>query len=133
MPLERVNQSFRDISLSFAKNPLNRDLIDLTNETTISRSLQNLVLTKRGERFFDQNLGSDVYASLFENVDLISAATIKTSIEDVIKNYEPRVNLLEVYVEVDEEGTGYSVEMIYEIIGIEAQPQQLSFALQQTR
>jgi len=133
MPLERVSQSFRDISLSFARNPLNSDLIDITNETSISRAIQNLVLTQKGERFFNQDLGSDVSASLFENLDLISSAVIQSSIENVINNYEPRVKLLEVNVNVNEEGNGYEVRMLYDIIGIEALPQQLDFALQQTR
>jgi len=133
MPLERVSQSFRDISLSFARNPLNSDLIDITNETSISRAIQNLVLTQKGERFFNQDLGSDVSASLFENLDLISSAVIQSSIENVINNYEPRVKLLEVNVSVNEEGNGYEVRMLYDIIGIEALPQQLDFALQQTR
>jgi phage baseplate assembly protein W len=133
MPLERVSQSFKDISLSFAKNPLNRDLIGITNEASISRAVQNLVLTQRGERFFNQNLGSDVSASLFENLDLITAAAVKSSVENVIKSYEPRVNLIEVDVNINEEDNSYEVRMLYDIIGIEAQPQQLDFALQQTR
>ena len=133
MPLERVSQSFKDISLSFAKNPLNSDLIGITNEASISRAVQNLVLTQRGERFFNQNLGSDVSASLFENLDLITAAAVKSSVENVIKSYEPRVNLIEVDVNINEEDNSYEVRMLYDIIGIEAQPQQLDFALQQTR
>jgi phage baseplate assembly protein W len=133
MPIQRVSQSFIDISLSLGKNPLNRDVVDLKNERAIARSIQNLVLTQRGERPFSQNLGSDVSVSLFENVDFISAAVIQSSIENVIRTYEPRVNLQKVNVNLNEDGTGYYVDIVYEIIGIEAQPQQLEFALQQTR
>lgn len=133
MPIQRVSQSFIDISLSLGRNPLNRDVVDLKNERAIARSIQNLVLTQRGERPFSQNLGSDVSASLFENVDLISAAVIQSSIENVIRTYEPRVNLQTVNVNLNENSNGYYVDIVYEIIGIEAQPQQLEFALQQTR
>jgi phage baseplate assembly protein W len=133
MPIQRVSQSFIDISLSLGRNPLNRDVVDLKNERAIARSIQNLVLTQRGERPFSQNLGSDVSVSLFENVDFISAAVIQSSIENVIRTYEPRVNLQRVNVNLNEDGTGYYVDIVYEIIGIEAQPQQLEFALQQTR
>jgi len=133
MPIERVSQAFRDISLSFGTNPLNRDLVDLRNESAIARSIQNLVLTQRGERPFNQRLGSDVSVTLFENVDFISAAAIQSSIEDTIRTFEPRVSLKEVNVEVDENDTGYYVRIVYDIIGIEAQPQQLDFALQQSR
>ena len=45
MPLERVSQGFKDISMSFQTNPLNDDLIALKNTTAIARSLRNIVLT----------------------------------------------------------------------------------------
>lgn len=133
MPLQRVSQSFKDISLTLGTNPLNSDLVDLKNETAIARSIQNLVLTQRGERPFNQNLGSGVYASLFENVDLISSASIQSSIEEVIRTYEPRVILNRVVVDPNEDNNGYYVTVLYDIIGIEAQGQKLEFALQQTR
>ena len=133
MPVERVSKAFKDISLSLGTNPLNRDLIDLKNESAIARSIQNLVLTQRGERPFNRDLGSNVSATLFENVDFISAASIKSSIEEVIQAYEPRVILQEVNIELNEDSTGYYVKILYEIVGIESQAQQLDFALQQTR
>jgi phage baseplate assembly protein W len=133
MPIERVSQSFKDISLSLSTNPLNSDIVDIKNETAIARSVQNLVLTIRGERFFNQTLGSNVYNSLFENVDLISAATIQSQIEEVIRNYEPRVDLQTVIVNPNQNLDGYDITIYYDIIGIEAQGQRLEFALQQTR
>ena len=57
MPLQRVSKGFKDISLSFQVNPINYDLISITNETAISRAVRNLVFTKRGERPFDALLG----------------------------------------------------------------------------
>lgn len=133
MPIERVSKAFKDVSLALGTNPLNRDLIDLKNENAIARSIQNLVLTQRGERPFNRDLGSTVSASLFENVDFISAGSIQSSIEEVIRLYEPRVNLKDVTVELNQEANGYNVRVLYEIVGIETQPQQLDFALQQTR
>jgi phage baseplate assembly protein W len=133
MPIERVSKSFKDISLSFGTNPLNRDLIELKNQNAIARSIQNLVLTQRGERPFNRDIGSNVSATLFENVDFISAASIQSSIDEVIRLYEPRVNLKEVRVELNQDENGYNVRIVYDIVGIDAQPQQLDFALQQTR
>ena len=69
MPVERVSQSFKDISASFKVNPLNDDIIATKNATAIARSVRNLVLTKQGERFFNPILGSQVSSLLFENID----------------------------------------------------------------
>ena len=56
MPLERVSQGFKDLSMTFKRNPLNDDLIALKNETAIARSIRNIVFTVPGERFFDNSL-----------------------------------------------------------------------------
>ena len=45
MPLERVSQGFKDISMTFQANPLNDDLIGLKNENAIARSVKNIVFT----------------------------------------------------------------------------------------
>lgn len=133
MPIERVSKGFKDISLSFQVNPLNFDLIDIKNETAIARSLRNLVLTSQGERFFNQNLGSRVSRSLFENLDEISAGIIKDEIENTINNYEPRVELISVEVIPNYDEYLFSVNIVYNIVGIDASPQQLTFALEQSR
>ena len=133
MPVERISKSFKDISMSFQVNPLTYDLIALTNENAIARSLRNLVLTDRGERFFNNNLGSRVNSLLFESLDDITASSIRDEIENTINNYEPRVELISVNVTPDYDNNQLNVAIKYYIIGIEAQPQQLSFALQPTR
>ena len=133
MPLERVSKGFKDISMSFEANPLNNDLIGVKNDTAIARSIRNLVLTNPGERFFNPNLGSRVYESLFDNVDEISASSIKDEIEETIINYEPRVKLQSVKVNPDYDNHTFDVTLIYDIIGIDALPQQLNFAQQSTR
>ena len=133
MPVQRISKTFRDISMSFKVNPLNDDLIAVKNETAIARSLRNLVLTAPGERFFNENLGSNVNNLLFENMDDVTASSIKDEIQNTINNYEPRVKLLKTQVSPNFETLEFDVVIKYEIIGVEAQPQQLSFALEPAR
>jgi len=133
MPLERVSKGFKDLSMTFQVNPINYDLIALKNETAIARSVRNLVLTYPGERFFNENLGSKVSRSLFENIDEISASVIKDEIENTIRNYEPRVDLISVSVSPNYDNNEFNVTINYRIVGIDVLPQQLSFALQPTR
>jgi len=133
MPLERISKSFKDLSMSFQVNPLNYDLIAIKNETAIARSVQNLVLTYPGERFFNQNLGSGISRSLFENIDEISASTIQSEIENTINLYEPRVSLISVDVNPNFDNNEFNVTVRYFIIGIDVPAQELTFALQPTR
>jgi phage baseplate assembly protein W len=133
MPLERVSQGFRDISMTFQNNPLNSDLIVLKNETAIARSIRNIVFTLPGEKFFNPNFGSRVSRSLFENVDEISASSIRDEIATSIINFEPRVELKNVEVLPDYDNNSFSVVIIYNIVGINVSAQQLEFVLQPTR
>ena len=133
MPVERVSRGFKDISMSFQVNPITSDLITTKNETAIARSVRNLVLTRPGEKFFNPNLGSRVYETLFDNMDEVSASIVEDDIRDTIDNYEPRVKLISVKATPDYQGNAFDVVITYNIIGIDASPQQLAFALQPTR
>ena len=133
MPVQRVSQGFKDISMSFGSNPLTDDLIALKNENAISRSVRNIVMTLPGEKPFAPNFGSRVSALLFENMDEITSSLIVDEIRTSIENYEPRVELQSVEVNPDFEGNSYDVSVIYNIIGADIPPQQLQFALEATR
>jgi len=133
VPIERVSQGFKDISMTFQVNPLNSDLIGLKNENAIARSVRNIVFTLPGEKFFDEDFGSNISQSLFENIDEISAAEIVDEIEQSLINYEPRINLLNVRAFPNFDNNQFDVRIIYEIIGASVPPQELQFALQSTR
>jgi phage baseplate assembly protein W len=133
MPLERVSQGFKDISMTFQSNPLNSDLIPLRNETAIARSIRNIVFTLPGEKFFNPNFGSRVSRSLFENVDDISASIINDEIRNSINNFEPRVSLINVQTIPDFDNGAFDVTIVYRVVGADIPAQQLEFVLQPTR
>jgi len=133
MPLERVKQGYKDLSMSFKSNPLNDDLIGLKDDSAVARSIRNIVYTIPGEVFFNPDFGSEVSASLFEIVDEISASTIKDQIEYSINRFEPRVNLLDVEVNPDFDNNEFNAVIVYEVIGADVPPQQLEFVLLPSR
>ncbi len=133
MPVERISRGFKDISMSFEVNPINNDMIGIKNSTAIARSIRNLVLTVPGERFFNEDLGSRVSEILFDSIDDISASAIRDEIEETIIKYEPRVKLNNVKVQPNYDNYEFDVTITYDIIGIDATPQQLNFALESTR
>ena len=119
--------------MSFEVNPLTDDLIAIKNQTAIARSLRNLVLTTPGERFFNNELGSQVNNLLFNNVDDVTAVSIRSEIINVIENYEPRVELVKVGVDANIDAYNMDVTITYNIIGIDIPTQELSFVLIPTR
>ena len=133
MPIERVSQSFKDISMTFQSNPLNDDLIAIKNENAIARSLRNIVFTTPGEKFFNESFGSRITESLFENIDDITATVIVDEIRESINNYEPRVEVDDVKAFPDYENNSFDVIITYDVIGSEIPTQELQFVLQSSR
>ena len=130
---QRQSKSFKDISLSFKRHPVTNDILALTNEDAIKRSVRNLVETVNEERFFNPLIGSQVKESLFELPDNGLKATLKTQIENSILNFEPRVNLRDVIVDHPNDTNDLRVIVSYDIIGQESAPQEITFILQPTR
>ena len=115
MPIERANQGFKDISMSFARNPLNNDLIGLKDNNAIARSLRNIVFTRPGEKFFNPNFGSRISESLFDNVNGSTALAVRDEIKRSIENYEPRAIFLNVEVIPDAVNLGYTINVTFGI------------------
>ena len=133
MPLERISQGFKDVSMTFQRHPLTDDLIALKNEQAIARSLRNIVFTTPGEKFFNETFGSRISNVLFDNVDDISASLIIDEIRQSITNFEPRVDLIDVKAEPNFDDNEFNVRIVYNIVGVDVPIQDLQFVLQQTR
>ena len=133
MPLERVSQGFKDLSMTFQSNPLNDDLIALKNANAIARSVRNIVFTLPGEKFFEPTFGSRITESLFENIDDITASIIIDELRESIESFEPRVQLIDVKAFPNYDNNAFDVTVVYEIIGIEIPAQELQFVLQSSR
>lgn len=133
MAVQRISRSFKDISLSFVPHPVTKDLPVLKNERAIIRSIRNLVETIPTERFFNSLIGSDIRASLFEFVDYGTASIVQNQIKTTIKNYEPRVENVNVSVNPKPDDNAFDVTVIFDIIGQETPTQQFTFLLEATR
>jgi len=133
VPIERVSQGFKDISMTFQSNPLNSDLIAIKNENAIARSLRNIVFTLPGEKFFNESFGSRITESLFDNIDDITSSIIVDEIRESIERYESRVELKDVKAYPDYENNGFDVIITYDIVGTETPTQELQFVLQSSR
>ena len=129
----RISRAFKDISLSFKPHPVTKDLPVIKNESAIRRSIRNIVQTIPTEKFFDSDFGSDVYQSLFGFVDYGTASIIQDQIETSIRNYEPRVDKVNVEVSPTPDENSFDVVVSFDIIGQQFPTQEYSFILETTR
>lgn len=91
--------TYSDFSGSFAKHPVTKDLVKITNEESVKNSVKNIILTRFGERHFMYNFGSRVTQSLFTTYTPAIGLTIKSEIINVLQKYEPRINVIDVKID----------------------------------
>jgi phage baseplate assembly protein W len=127
------SRSFKDLSITFAKNPITNDLMVVKDFVAIKKSVENLLTTYPGERFFNPNIGSRVTQLLFEPIDFINATSIREEIEYTINAFEPRVLLNSVNVDPNYDDDGYDVEIDYSIVGLPEKTDNITLFLERTR
>ena len=128
-----VSRAFKDISLSFKKHPVTKDVTVLRNEDAIKKSVINLTRTRINERFFNDLLGTSVADNLFENMGSGLETALEEEISTLLGNYEPRIELNSVYVIADQDSNELSIQVDYNIVGLPIPSQTIEFLLQPTR
>lgn len=128
-----ISRTFKDISLSFVRNPITNDILIIKNEDAIKKSVTNLVRTKIGERFFNPVLGTNLDNTLFELNGYDVSEGLIEEIKNLLINFEPRIKIRDVNVSPNEDLYELNVEIVYTIVGLPIPPQVIEFILQPTR
>ena len=113
---DRNAQIFKDINLSLAKHPITGDIATLTNVEAVKRSVRNLINTNFYERPFHPEIGSNVRSILFEPVSPIVASVLERHVKDVIENFEPRAELIDVQVSDNADANEYRVQIKFYVV-----------------
>lgn len=127
-----TTHKFKDIDLSFAMNPVTRDIAVKNDQNAVKNAVRNLVLGNNFEVPFHPEQGCQAAAMLFELATPITAEIIKLSVIQVLEKYEPRIQLNEVAVVSNPDAHSYSVSIVFTVIGYTT-PQQVSIVLERTR
>lgn len=110
---------YSDINLLMGIHPTTRDVIKRVDEDAVKNSIKNLVMTNLYERLFHPEIGCQITAMLFEPYTPVTSQIMRTTIENVIKKYEPRAILQNVSVNGDADNNAVAVTIEFFIINID--------------
>jgi phage baseplate assembly protein W len=127
-----LQKIYSDLDLTFAMNPVTKDVSMSYDDTAVVRSVRNLLLTNFYERPFQPDLGSNVNGYLFEPTTAITASALETEIRNTIVNYEPRVNLINVNVLSLDDQNAFFVELQF-FVGNNTLPSSINLLLERSR
>ena len=128
----KVTEIYSDFYPNLSPHPVTEDLVRLTNESSVKRSIRSLIMTNRGERLFQPDIGSRINQLLFEQMDSFTADTLQQEIYDTIIKHEPRARIDSVSVIPNYDYNAYTVNVIFSVINRE-QPLQLNISLSRVR
>ena len=130
--MARNTRIFSDLDFNFTAHPVTGDVVRRYDENAVKSSLKNLILTRNFERPFHSEIGSPIRSLMFEPATPMLGVSLKRAIEDVITNFEPRVNLIDVNVRISPDTYSVYVTIEFTIVNTTA-PITLDLTLERTR
>ena len=94
-----ANGRYININYPF-KNSNKGFFLDLTSDdnSAIKADLMHLILTRRGQRLYNPDFGTDLLRFIFEPNDGLTLSGIKEEITSVVKKYLPNLQINEISV-----------------------------------
>ena len=129
---KRNSRKFSDIDLNFTRNTITSDIIKVEDVIAVKKSVKNLVQTNFYERPFQPELGCGVRELLFENFTPMTKVFLEKKIQEVLLNYEPRIDLQSVKVDDDQDNNRLVVDIYFYVVGSPG-PQTVTTFLQRLR
>ncbi len=112
----RSSRIYKDLNLNFEKNTVTKDIQKITDVEAVKRSVRNLINTNHYEKPFHPEIGSNLRAMLFENLTPQMNHLISKQIEILLKNYEPRVSLVQVSTQPSFDRNGYLATISFYVL-----------------
>ena len=123
---------YSDFFTDLDKHPIRSTVLRKTNVDAVKQSLRNLMLTDRGERLFQPNLGGNIRAMLFENITAQTFLTMQEHIRDVIEAHEPRADVIDVFIAQTSQEHEVQVTIVFRVVNVQ-EPVTLELLLERVR
>ena len=123
---------YSDFYSNFDLELVKKDLLSYKNEDSVKRSIRNILLTDKGERFFNPTFGSDIRKMLFENFSPSTEQVVADLIKTAIGNHEPRANVIDVNVSGNPDQNSMYINIVFSVIN-KAEPVTLELILNRIR
>ncbi len=115
-PRTRSEEFFSDFTRNLEQIPGRGDTSRVINENAVRASIRNLIMTDRGERLMQPNIGCDIRGSLFENIDPSTILILEQNIKSTLRTYEPRCIVKGVEIIGNIDNNDLKVKIVFSVI-----------------
>ena len=113
-PLDLEKDVAIGVMLPFGK-PSGLFQLSYTTEEQAVSNLKNLLLTRKGERPFQPNFGSDVYSLLFENINSGLSEILTETLTEDINFWLPYIIIDDIVIDVVEDRNYVKIELSFKV------------------
>lgn len=115
MTTNRNTRIYSDFDLNFMPHPLTGDVVMKYDDDSIKRAIKQLVLLNSYEKPFHPEIAGSIRELLFEPMTMNTAIGIESRVEFLIKQFEPRAELIDVVAKPDYGKNSYEVTITFKI------------------
>ena len=115
-PLSTNTRRWADLDLDFTAHPVTKDIVLKKDVEAVKRSIRNLILTNKYDRPFQPDIDGGVTGHLFELSTPHTIHNIESAIRNCISNYEPRAEVIDVFVTGALDNNGFQVTLSFRVI-----------------
>ena len=123
---------FTDFDVAFGINPITGDVPLKTEVEAIKFAVKALVLTNHYERPFHSEIGSNIRAMLFENMDQLTSIILREDLALLMENYEPRITVTDILINAAPDQNSLYVVVVF-IVKNTQQQLSVGVTLERTR
>jgi phage baseplate assembly protein W len=114
--MPETTRTYSDIDVSFEPHPITGDILKKTGSNAVVQALANLIQLNHYEKPFHPEIGGNIRKLLFEPADPLTLSLLSEEIKNLVANFEPRVNLINVIVESDVDAHQLNVTLEFFIL-----------------
>lgn len=125
-------RTFSDINFNFTSHPATADVVKNEDEEAVKGAIRNLISTKNFDRPFHPEIGCGIHNLLFDNFTPLTIQLARRSVEDILRAYEPRAEILDINIGATEDQNELSVTVTFRMLNNE-NPVKVTTILDRTR
>lgn len=111
-----TKELYSDLDIAFIGNPITGKLGRKLNRDAVRQSVKSLILTDYFERPFKPEIGCSIRYYLFELFNPAVKQQMENAIREVVRNYEPRAEVIDVLVEDRPDLNALTVSVAFSIL-----------------
>ena len=114
--MANFTRTFSDINLNFKSHPSTADVVKVVDEDAVKGAIRNLIQTKNFDRPFHPEIGCAIHNLLFDNFTPLTLQLARRAVEDILKAYEPRAEIIDIIVSNSQDQNELNVTVVFKIV-----------------